>query len=282
MSLASKPALSRACAALLLLPLLSGCVAVPLVAAAGMIAKGQRSRAEVMAALPAANAAALAALPDEAPGAAGASVQLTGLTELPPPSGGIAVAGPWSEFAAYALARARVLNEGGSADSALLAPGAGLAFETRVQPCDAREPAVIVDLDPGDALFAPGATGPAAPSAAAAVGELRAAGIVVLWVSQVSANEVAGVADALKATGLDPSGRDPILLVRHAEDRKQVLREEAGRAVCVVAIAGDERGDFDELFRYLRDPTDATYFDTLLGSGWFLVPPLLEAATTPQ
>jgi hypothetical protein len=268
----------RCCAALVGLAPLSGCVAVPLVAAAGMIAKGQRSRAEVMAALPAANAAALAALPDEAPAAARASMQLTVLTELPPPSGGIAVAGPWSEFAAYALARARVLNEGGSADSALLAPGAGLAFETRVQPCDAREPAVIVDLDPGDALFAPSATGPAAPAAAAAIGELRAAGIVVLWVSQVNANEVPGVADALKVSGLDPSGRDPILLVRHAEERKQVLREEAGRAVCVVAIAGDERGDFDELFEYLRDPADGAYFDTLLGSGWFLVPGPLAAA----
>jgi hypothetical protein len=228
--------------------------------------------------LPAANAAALAALPDEAPDAAGASVQLTGLTELPPPSGGIAVAGPWSEFAAYALARARVLNEGGSTDSALLAPGAGLAFETRLRPCDVREPAVVVDLDPGDALFAPDATGQAAPTAAAAVAQLRAAGVVVLWVSQVSANEVAEVANALKASGLDPGGRDPILLVRNADERKQVLREEAAKAVCVVAMAGDERGDFDELFDYLRNPADGYYFDTMLGSGWFLVPGPLAAA----
>ena len=39
-------------------------------------------------------------------------------------------------------------------------------------------------------------------------------------------------------------------------------------------MAGDERGDFDELFDYLRDPRLATAYDAQLGSGWFLVPPL--------
>ena len=44
-------------------------------------------------------------------------------------------------------------------------------------------------------------------------------------------------------------------------------------------MAGDERGDFDELFDYLRDPRLATVYDGQLGSGWFLVPPLFDAAT---
>jgi len=93
---------------------------------------------------------------------------------------------------------------------------------------------------------------------------------------------VAGVASALQASGLDPSGRDPILLVRNEEERKQVLREEANQTVCVVAMAGDRRGDFDELFDYLRDPRIATAYDGQIGAGWFLVPPLFESAGASQ
>jgi len=42
----------------------------------------------------------------------------------------------------------------------------------------------------------------------------------------------------------------------------------------VVAIAGDERGDFDELFDYLRDPGSAVGLYPMMGEGWFLVPSL--------
>ena len=99
----------------------------------------------------------------------------------------------------------------------------------------------------------------------------------MLWVSQASANEVAGVAEALRASGLDPTGRDPILLVRNEDERKQVLREQANETTCVIAIAGDRRADFDELFDYLRDPKQTTMYDSLLNSGWFMVPPLFAA-----
>ena len=78
-------------------------------------------------------------------------------------------------------------------------------------------------------------------------------------------------------SGLDPTGRDPILLTLGDGDRKQTLREQAAQTACLVAIAGDERRDFDELFGYLRDPTMATNFDSLLGAGWFLVPNPLAA-----
>jgi hypothetical protein len=263
------------------LPLLSGCVAaiaVPLMTAAGAFSERRRSRAEVVADLPAANAAALVAMPETVAAAAGPSMQLTNLTELPPPSGAIPTAAvPWREFAKHALGRAAGLAESGNAVSALLTQESALTFRTELQPCAAREAAVVIDLDPADAVFAPGLAGQASPDIAAEVARLRAAGVIVLWVSQASANHVAGVAEALQASGLDPTGRDPILLVRNAEERKQVLREEANQTVCVVAMAGDERGDFDELFDYLRDPRLATVYDEQLGSGWFLVPPLFGA-----
>lgn len=272
----------RAVAALMLLPLLSGCVAalaVPLMTATGMLTQKKRSRAEVVADLPAANAAALAALPEPARGSTGRSMQLTNLTELPPPSGAFpATTGPWRDFAAYALDGAARLAGEGPTVSVLLTPESVLSFQTRMRPCTAREAAVVIDLDPGQAVFTPGSATLPPPEVAASVAELRAAGVIVLWVSQASANEVAGVAEALKASGLDPTGRDPILLVRNEEERKQVLREEANETVCVVAMAGDQRGDFDELFDYLRDPSLAAVYDAQIGKGWFIVPPLFETA----
>jgi hypothetical protein len=54
-----------------------------------------------------------------------------------------------------------------------------------------------------------------------------------------------------------------------------VLREDAQRDVCVIAIAGDRKGDFDELFDYLRDPASGESLDYLLGAGWFILPPPL-------
>jgi hypothetical protein len=265
---------------LAMLPLLSGCVAaiaVPLMTAAGAISERRRTRAQIVADLPAANAAALAAIPGPAAASAGTGVQLTNLSELPRPSGITSTAAAqWRDFAEFALERAGGLAERGDAVSALLTRESALAYGTELRPCVAREAAVVIDLDPVDAIFAPGSARQVPPDIAATVAELRDAGVIVLWVSQASANHVADVATALKGSGLDPTGRDPILLVRNEDERKQVLREEANQTVCVVAMAGDERSDFDELFDYLRDPRLAATYDVRLGSGWFLVPPLFE------
>ena len=274
----TRSALPRICAALLLLPLLGGCIAalaVPLMTAVGAATEKKRTRAQIVADLPAANAAAAST---------GPTVQLTGLTALPPPTpGATSTQSPWRDFAAYALERANALAADGPAVSALLTKESVATFQTRMRPCKAREAAVVIDLDPGSAAFDPAtAAALAPPGVAETVGQLRDAGVIVLWVSQASANDVAGVATALQSSGLDPTGRDPILLVRNADERKQVLREEANETVCVVAMAGDRRGDFDELFDYLRDPRLESSYDAPIGAGWFLVPPLLDAPATSQ
>ena len=277
---------ARLCAALIMVSLLGGCVAalaVPAMTAVGVFTQKKRTREQVVASLPAANTAVMAALPDVSAPAASASANLTGLTELPPPSGGLSPAqAPWRDFATYALGRAAGLEKGGAAVSALLTPESVTTFRTRTRPCAQREPAVVIDLDPRDAVFAPNAARPVSPEIAAAVAQLREAGVIVLWVSQASANQVAGVAAALEASRLDPTGRDPILVVRNQDERKQVLREEANETVCVVAMAGDERSDFDELFDYLRDRRLESAHDAQLGAGWFLVPPLFETSATEQ
>ena len=141
-----------------------------------------------------------------------------------------------------------------------------------MRPCMARDTAVIVDLD---AASETGTATTPPPGLAAQLERLRSAGIVVVWISQRPASEVAEVAGSLRSSGLDPAGSDPLLLLRGPRDRKQALREEAARDVCPIAIAGDRKSDFDELFDYLRDPQAAAGLDSLIGSGWFIVPPPL-------
>lgn len=272
----SRRRLALGLAALALLPPLSGCVAVavaiPVAAAAGMIGKNVRVRAATP--VPERrDGESDAALASAAPRAGGAT--LTTLTALPAPSIAGTASDPWSPFVDYALRRAADKQQTGSA---LLGPDALTALQPRRRACPQKPPAVIVDLDTGAAPFAPGSTGLPSAGLAEGLARLRQAGIVVLWVSQASANEVRKVADALRLSGLDPAGRDPLLLMRNAGDRKQTLRQEANLDVCVIAIAGDRRSDFDELFDYLRNPATADGLETMLGEGWFIAPAPFDPA----
>ncbi len=265
----SRSRLALALAALALLPSLSGCVAaaiaIPVAAAAGMIGKNVRVRAATP--VPERREGESAAL-------ASSGVTLTALGELPRPTVAGTASDPWLPFVNYALNRAADDN---LRESALLEPGALTALTPRRLACPEKTPAVVVDLDDGPAAFAPSSTGLPSPGLAEDLARLRGAGVVVLWVSQAQANDVRKVADALRLSGLDPTGKDPLLLVRNADDRKQTLRQEANLDVCVIAIAGDRRGDFDELFDYLRDPATAVGLDAMIGSGWFLAPAPLAA-----
>jgi len=135
--------------------------------------------------------------------------------------------------------------------------------------------------DIGPSTFAPGNAIQPSPGLAEGLARLREADIVVLWLSQADANRVREVADALLLSGLDPAGRDPLLLMRNAEDRKQTLRQEANLDVCVIAIAGDQRADFDELFDYLRNPDNALRLEGMIGSGWFIAPVPLGPPPAP-
>lgn len=260
-------------AALALLPSLSGCVAaalaVPIAAAAGMIGTSVRVRAAtpVPERREPVSDAALA-------GARGPA--LTTLGALPAPSIAGTARDPWMPFVTYALTRAAHKQQ---AESVLLGPDALTAVTPPRLACPKPIPAVVVDLDAGPAAFAPGSAGLPSPGLAEGLARLREAGVVVLWVSQAHANDVRKVADALLLSGLDPTGRDPLLLVRKDGERKQTLRQEANLDVCVIAIAGDRRGDFDELFDYLRDPSTAVGLESLIGSGWFIAPAPFGGAT---
>jgi hypothetical protein len=200
---------------------------------------------------------------------------LTALTALPQP--GLAAPNAASDpafdrtyaaFADYALgiaARDPLKDE--LRPSALLArPGVLLPERA---PCNFVGNAVMIDLDPADGPF-----DPALPiqhtALAAALAQLRDADVEVVWSTALTADRAGDVRGWLKRSGLDPDGKDRLLLLRYPEDRKQTRREEASSERCLIAMLGDERADFDELFDYLRNPDAAVGLDAMLGEGWFL------------
>lgn len=149
-------------------------------------------------------------------------------------------------------------------------PADPLAAPRRPQ-CGGLAPAVVIDLDPGLETFNPAANDPQ-PGLAEALAALRSAGITVMWASARPVEDAEKVHTALAKAGLDPARTDRLLLLKGAGDRKQARRLAAARNWCVIAMAGDRRGDFDEVFDYLKDADTQIPADQLFGDGWFIAP----------
>ena len=285
--------LARRGTVLALLPLLSGCIAVaalPLLASGAMVTGGHfRVRAATPRPKPGGTVRVLPTNEERTDGVAivspttlpptiaqfaglGTTVVRTQLTELPRPT--LAQPDPWRDFVDYAADKGAQAAGKARGRSVLLEAGTPVGLP-RLRQCEGKIPAVVLDLDSGAQAFAPSAAHTPSPALVEGLARMRETGVVVLWITALPAGDVTAVAEALKSSGLDPAGSDPLLLVRNAADRKQVLREDAQRDVCVIAIAGDRKGDFDELFDYLRDPASGASLDYLLGAGWFIVPPPL-------
>lgn len=146
-----------------------------------------------------------------------------------------------------------------------------------VRPCHGARPALIVDLDPGDIAFQPQPGTPRAqPGLAGALAAARAGGLAVLWSGILDESRAGEVRAALVASGLDPAGADVLLLTRDPAESKTDRRNAELANWCVKAIVGDRKGDFDALFDYLRESDAPTPFDSLIGAGWFLLPPPLD------
>lgn len=205
---------------------------------------------------------------------------LVGVTELPAPTAavpGARAAGhgaKYAQFAAFAREQAAIPAAGADRRSAMLADSGRLSPDTRA--CSIHPAAVLIDLDPADGAIDTAQPLAADPVFAASLADLRREGVEIGWVSGRTADRAGAIRKVLAAAGLDPDGRDQLVLLRFPEERKQTRREDFAKAHCVLAIAGDERADFDELFSYLRDPNAATPLDALIGKGWFLVDPPLN------
>ncbi len=269
--------------ALAIAPALSGCVAaaaLPVLAAGGVV----KSRADHSATTGTTEPQqARVAIPGERTQAALAApvdtktsvYRLTELRQLPPPSGASprAEGSGWGAFAAYAQEQARIPVVGSERHSAMLADATAMSPETRI--CSVQPSSVLIDLDPDESHFDLTAASPTDPDLADRLAGLRDAGVTIGWVSNRTADQAGMVRRALKTSGLDPEGEDELVLLRFPEERKQTRREDFAKSHCVLAIAGDEKADFDELFAYLRDPVLALPLDKLIGAGWFIVPPPL-------
>jgi hypothetical protein len=277
-----------ALSALMIVPLLGGCIAAALpVVAAGVMARDElrgrkmpeRHEAEV--------AQAVAGPVVSSEGAGGRTpmtVVLRADEDALPPTG----PGDYAPFARFATDLQRQREAGEAITSAVLVRNFAIERPDYVE-CGAQPPAVIVDLDPANGgpdpqLFVAAPDKIINPSLglAARLADLREAGVAILWLTDHPADVVPAIADTLRATGLDPENADRIHAAQPGGGRKQERRINLASAWCILAIAGDAKSDAEEAYDYLRSPDAALMIDQRWQDGWFLVPPPLVAFSTPQ
>jgi 5'-nucleotidase (lipoprotein e(P4) family) len=121
----------------------------------------------------------------------------------------------------------------------------------------------------------------AVPGAVAALQAIRAAGIKVIFISNRSLENVGYTELALDAAGLGPARHLKELFVTgdapggSAKDARRAL---VASRYCVVAMAGDQLGDFTDLFNSIGDPAvrremaEGWHISRLWGNGWFVLP----------
>lgn len=270
--------MQRIASILLLLtgPALSGCVAA---AAIPVLAGGSMLGSDAVAgAGDGADRASKAPPPIDAAAPEGTRLVILDRTTLPPPSAedvrAVTVqrieARSFDAFYGYALAQASTDPLEAPMRSALLtSPG---SLEPTRQDCGARKPVVLVDLDPGEALFDPLAAGHGSAALGEVLAVLRSRGLAIAWISGLAEELAPDVRARLAREGLDSAGADSLLLIDDAHATKQKLRAALAEEHCPVAIAGDAREDFDELFAYLKSPEAAFALNEMFGAGWFLTP----------
>lgn len=190
------------------------------------------------------------------------------------------------------------------ADSVILAPGATLAAPTFV-PCGDKPLAAVFDIDETVLLNLgfeyDAATGTpysdahwrewektgagkvaAAPGAAKALAVLREIGVKVIFNGNRLHENAAHTADALDRAGLGPAVEGDTLFLAADQSDAGKLKDGRRAAIaaryCVIAMAGDQLGDFSDLFNAGLDVAPrraaalAAPVARLWGSGWFMLP----------
>jgi len=190
------------------------------------------------------------------------------------------------------------------ADSVVLAASATLATPVYV-PCGAKPLAVMLDVDEtaiqnlgyeyDEALNARSydqerwnrweRTGAAAvapmPGAVAALRAIRDAGVTVIFNSNRMAANSAQTEAAIEGAGLGPARHGETLYLQNdigPGSAKDPRRAAVSARYCVIAMAGDQLGDFSDLFnaRTLSIPDRRRFatggrFASLWGNGWFML-----------
>lgn len=191
-----------------------------------------------------------------------------------PPVDANADADPYAGLSTYVLA-ASAQAKPRKRRASVLIDQRSLGTLPRMVDCTDQRNALLIDLDVGAKPFDLTDPPSPAPGLADRLRTIRGTGTAVVWIATLPESAAEDIATVLKATGLDPLGIDRTLLLRGGETRKQQILNRAAEDWCVIAIAGDRRGDFDEVFDYLRNPDGpvALALEQHLRTGWFLVPP---------
>ena len=174
-------------------------------------------------------------------------------------------------FARHALGEAAKRSKGGAARSAVLTENVSLSQPQTID-CGAKPMAVLIDLD-----VAPGTPAEMDIQRQNGFGELletlRESDIRIAWLAETDERQLKPILDLLRE-GEEPVIRDTDLMLVGLPGTysKQERRWALAASHCVVAIAGDRKGDFDELYDYLRDQSYAIRLEVFTGRGWFELP----------
>jgi predicted secreted acid phosphatase len=200
------------------------------------------------------------------------------------------------------FARGRVARR--PSDSVVLAEGATLAGG-RFEPCGDKPLAAVFDVDEtvllNLGLEVREATGgriadevldrwaesgsPAVapvPGARFALDALRAMGVTVIFNTNRDTTAAAGTAAQIEAAGLGPAVHHETLFLRGDADGapgKDGRRAAIAAKYCVIAMGGDQLGDFSDLFNARdltvparREAASRGWAAQLWGNGWFMLP----------
>lgn len=192
---------------------------------------------------------------------------------------------PYDDFIRFALQQAE-RREAGQLSETIMLSAPPLNGVMQLLPCGFLPPAVIVDLDDGTGTGLNLATADSASGVSAAAGlaegleQLRQRDVAIIWMTSQPFDRFDAISGLLRATGLDRVGSDTVVLTRTVSERKQERRKDTAASHCILAIAGDRKADFDELYDYLRNPDVPIESDRMIGAGWFLAPqPLIAGAS---
>ena len=123
---------------------------------------------------------------------------------------------------------------------------------------------------------------PQVPGAVTGIRRLREAGITVIFNTNRDTGSAAGTVAALEAAGVGPAVHRETLFLRGDDamgGRKDGRRARIAETHCVIAMAGDNLGDFADVFnadesaiQKRRAMVARGNYARLWGNGWFLVP----------
>lgn len=186
---------------------------------------------------------------------------------------------PYAGFVAHALKQSARLEAGEGVKSVVLIPRVDI-FKPETMGCVGKPLAVAIDLDDKNSRdWMDAETLYRQNGLVEILQSLRAAEISVIWLSDQPVAASQKISAILNEAEFSHSKSDDFLFLdRGGDDRKQVRRWDAARNYCIVAIAGDDRADFDELYDYLRDPDGAITLENMFNNGWFITPPPLVEA----